>query len=66
MLPYYASRISPSEELQDTIKCFWYNRSEHELELSSFEVLPDGYAEIIFYFGSYMMQSLSPYRLLLW
>ncbi len=44
--------FEPAEELRDTIKCFWYNRrdcGEHE---SSFEVLPDGYAEIIFHFGS--------------
>jgi AraC-like DNA-binding protein len=40
------------EELRDTIKCFWYNcRDFGEVE-SSFEVMPDGYAEIIFHFGS--------------
>lgn len=39
------------EELRDTIQCFWYNsRDVGELE-SSFEVMPDGYAEIIFHFG---------------
>lgn len=44
--------FEPPEELKDTIKCFWYNKKDYgELE-SSFEVLPDGYAEIIFYFGS--------------
>ena len=44
--------FAPPEELQDTIKCFWYNsRNAGELQ-SSFEVQPDGYAEIIFYFGS--------------
>ncbi len=41
------------ELLQDTIKCFWYTRRDAgELE-SGFEVVPDGYAELIFYFGSY-------------
>lgn len=50
----------PPEELQDSIKCFWYNRSEHQLELSSFEVLPDGYAEIIFYFGELYDAELKP------
>jgi AraC-like DNA-binding protein len=41
----------PPEELRDTIKCFWYNtRDVGELQ-SSFEVQPDGYAEIIFHFG---------------
>jgi len=42
----------PPEALQDTIKCFWYNsRDVGELQ-SGFEVVPDGYAEIIFHFGS--------------
>jgi len=40
------------EELRDTIKCFWYNRRDYGEELSEFTVLPDGYAEIIFHFGS--------------
>jgi AraC-like DNA-binding protein len=44
--------FAPPEALQDTIKCFWYNsRDVGELQ-SSFEVQPDGYAEIIFHFGS--------------
>ena len=38
--------------LQDIIKCFWYDRRDFGNQLSGFEVLPDGYAEIIFYFGS--------------
>ncbi|RXK85760.1 helix-turn-helix domain-containing protein [Filimonas effusa] len=40
------------EELQDTIKCFWYNSRDFGQIQSSFEIMPDGYAEIIFYFGS--------------
>ncbi|RXM38351.1 AraC family transcriptional regulator [Chryseobacterium sp. CH21] len=40
------------EELKDTIKCFWYNRRNYKEELSELTVLPDGYAEIIFHFGS--------------
>ena len=44
--------FEPPEELQDTIKCFWYNRRASGSELSSFEVVPDGYVEIIFHFGS--------------
>jgi len=44
--------FEPPEELRDTIKCFWYNsRDVGELQ-SGFEVQPDGYAEIIFHFGS--------------
>ena len=44
--------FDPPEALSDTIKCFWYDRSEHAAEGSCFEVVPDGYAEIIFHFGS--------------
>jgi AraC-like DNA-binding protein len=40
------------EELRDTIKCFWYNSGDFGELFSSFEVMPDGYAEIIFHFGS--------------
>lgn len=40
------------EALRDTIKCFWYDRMDFGELPSSFEVMPDGYAEIIFYFGS--------------
>ena len=44
--------FEPPEELRDTIKCFWYNRRESGSQQSSFEVQPDGYAEIIFHFGN--------------
>src|ERR1700761_8058877 len=44
--------FAPPEELRDTIKCFWYNRRDSGEEQSGFEVLPDGYAEIIFHFGN--------------
>ena len=40
------------EILQDVIKCFWYNKRTSGDGLSSYEVIPDGYAEIIFYFGN--------------
>jgi AraC-like DNA-binding protein len=43
--------FEPPEALRDTIKCFWYNRRESGEQQSSFEVVPDGYAEIIFHFG---------------
>lgn len=42
----------PSEELQKSIKCFWYDKIEYGKDSSNFEVVPDGYAEIIFYFGN--------------
>lgn len=40
------------EELKDTIQCFWYNRRDYGKQQSEFTVMPDGYAEIIFHFGS--------------
>lgn len=43
--------FDPPEKLQDTIKCFWYNRRECGEIQSGFEVQPDGYAEVIFHFG---------------
>lgn len=44
--------FEPPEELRDTIKCFWYNTRDFGELQSDFEVIPDGYAEIIFHFGS--------------
>jgi AraC-like DNA-binding protein len=44
--------FEPPEELRYTIKCFWYNRKDAGETESAFEVQPDGYTEIIFYFGS--------------
>ena len=44
--------FQPPEVLRDTIKCFWYNIRDVGEIPSSFEVVPDGYAEIIFHFGS--------------
>ncbi|HVU99573.1 MAG TPA: helix-turn-helix domain-containing protein [Puia sp.] len=44
--------FEPPEELRDTIQCFWYDQRDYGDEQSGFEVLPDGYAEIIFHFGS--------------
>jgi AraC-like DNA-binding protein len=44
--------FEPPKALQDNIKCFWYDSFAFGEAPASFEVLPDGYAEIIFYFGS--------------
>ncbi|HEU4552205.1 MAG TPA: helix-turn-helix domain-containing protein [Chitinophaga sp.] len=44
--------FEPPEALRDTIKCFWYDKRNFGAQQSGFEVLPDGYAEIIFHFGS--------------
>ncbi|TWI94766.1 helix-turn-helix protein [Mucilaginibacter frigoritolerans] len=43
--------FEPPEALRDTIKCFWHNTRHSGQQPSAFEVQPDGYAEIIFYFG---------------
>jgi AraC-like DNA-binding protein len=40
------------KELKEDIKCFWYNNRDADTAQADFEILPDGYAEIIFYFGS--------------
>jgi AraC-like DNA-binding protein len=44
--------FAPPEELRDTIKCFWHNKRDFVEQEPSFVVQPDGYVEIIFYFGS--------------
>jgi AraC-like DNA-binding protein len=44
--------FEPPEKLRDAIKCFWYDSKEYGAEGSGFTVMPDGYAEIIFHFGS--------------
>ncbi len=54
MLPFSMQHqeFEPSEALRDAIKCFWYNSRNVGEQPTGFEVLPDGYAEIIFHFGS--------------
>jgi AraC-like DNA-binding protein len=44
--------FEPPAALQDVIKCFWYDSREIGATTSAIEVVPDGYAEIIFHFGS--------------
>ncbi|GAB3582673.1 helix-turn-helix domain-containing protein [Hymenobacter daeguensis] len=44
--------FEPPEALREAIKCFWYNCQDFGGPPAGFEVVPDGYAEIIFYFGS--------------
>jgi AraC-like DNA-binding protein len=50
------------EELRDTIKCFWYTKRDFGAVESGYEILPDGYAEIIFHFGSACNISYDGYR----
>ncbi len=47
----FHQEFEPAEELRDSIKCFWYNRRIPGEDDLDFEVIPDGYAEIIFHFG---------------
>ena len=44
--------FEPPETLRNIIKCFWYTRIDFGATESSFEVVPDGYAELIFHVGS--------------
>lgn len=44
--------FAPPTELVSAIKCFWYDRRELGEGGADFEVVPDGFAEIIFYFGN--------------
>jgi AraC-like DNA-binding protein len=43
--------LDPPAALRDTIKDFWYLSRDFDELHPSLEVVPDGYAEIIFYFG---------------
>lgn len=44
--------IEAPEELRDTVQGFWYTSRDFGAQPSSFEIIPDGYAEIVFCFGS--------------
>ncbi|MBS7564257.1 AraC family transcriptional regulator [Mucilaginibacter sp. Bleaf8] len=44
--------IESPNELRDAIQGFWYTSIDFGKQPSNFEILPDGYAEIIFLFGS--------------
>jgi len=44
--------FDPPPALRDAIKCFWYDTRDMGGLESTFEVLPDGWVEIIFQFGS--------------
>lgn len=54
MLPSQPHHVEfePPDEIKDAIKCFWYDVRDYGPEESGLEVVPDGYAEIIFYVGS--------------
>ena len=43
--------VAPPEALRDTIKDFWYLRRDFDELHPTLEVAPDGYVEVIFYFG---------------
>jgi len=52
MQSVYHREFKTTLELQDIIKCFWYDRVNFEEFPDGLNIVPDGYAEIIFYFGS--------------
>jgi len=45
------TEFEPPKALRDTIACFWYNDTDFGKEKTLFEVIPDGFSEIIFHFG---------------
>ncbi|UOQ70212.1 helix-turn-helix domain-containing protein [Hymenobacter cellulosilyticus] len=44
--------VDPPDALRDTVQDFWYLSRDFHEEHPHWQVVPDGYAEIIFYFGS--------------
>jgi AraC-like DNA-binding protein len=52
MQSMHHQEFDPPAALRDAIRCFWYNRREDASGPSRFEVMPDGYAEIIFHVGA--------------
>ena len=42
--------FAPPDALRGAVRCFWHTR--RPFHGTRFEIVPDGYAEIIFYFGS--------------
>lgn len=51
-MQHHHVEFQPPPQLRDTIKCFWYDRRDVGEQQTNYDVMPDGYAEIIFYFGS--------------
>jgi AraC-like DNA-binding protein len=43
--------VEPPHALRSAIRCFWYDRYDAGPLRQPFEVLPDGYAELVFHFG---------------
>jgi AraC-like DNA-binding protein len=55
----FHQEFEPPEELREAIKCFWHNSWDFGEQPTSFEVMPDGYAEIIFSFGNVMRDGVA-------
>jgi AraC-like DNA-binding protein len=43
--------VEPLPALRSAIKCFWYDRHDAGPLRQPFQILPDGYAELVFHFG---------------
>lgn len=57
--------FEPPEALRDSVKCLWYDRRVFGPDMTGFEILPDGYAEIVFTFGEvYRLAAAGDFALL--
>ncbi len=43
--------FEPDQALRDVVRCFWHDKRDFGPQPTDFDVMPDGYAEIIFHFG---------------
>jgi AraC-like DNA-binding protein len=50
-MPIHHRELAPPDALKSAIACFWYDRRDAGAVTQPFEVLPDGYAEIVFHVG---------------
>ncbi|OOQ56549.1 helix-turn-helix domain-containing protein [Mucilaginibacter pedocola] len=53
----YHQEFTPPAQLSQAIKCFWYTCRDAVEGQPGFEVVPDGYAEIVFCFGALHLQA---------
>ena len=48
-------QIETTDTLKDYINCFWYTERVFVEDNPFFEILPDGFAELIFFFGALVL-----------
>lgn len=44
--------VDPPDELRHLIRCFWYTRLDFGEQPATFQIVPDGYPELTFLFGT--------------